>query len=387
MLPRASRQRTSAFPRASTRRDGARAVFATQMEEPAATGITAATASVATVTRDRIPTGIPRRSRYSLLDGATLRGCFRSRALKENLQTELFERSLAWDKRRASLKVGNARARGSYMRKSFAAVLAATALLAVAASTTAAAAGGPPMQPLVPASNSSGAQSPLTLAQLQQLIAELLGQSTPNIVQLQQVLTLLQELQSSQTQLQGLLTQLTTLANSLPAGALKTTVTQLISTLQSFLQPSQQLASLITQLQTLVGQTPEPATQIKQVLQQIQQLLQPSQAQLTQLLSQLQQLFQLVVPAQLLQLLRQLFPELIDIGTNGKVTLCHKTGSKKQPYHKITVSQNALPAHMRHGDLPSVAGVPCPTQVVAATNTHGKDKDKHGKGKGKGKKK
>jgi DNA repair exonuclease SbcCD ATPase subunit len=268
------------------------------------------------------------------------------------------------------------------MRKSFAAVLATTALLAVTASATQVAAGSTPTQPVVPASSSSALQSPLTLAQIQQLITQLLGQSTLNAVQLQQLLTLLQQLQSSQTQLQGLLTQLTTLANSLPAGPLKTAVTQLISTLQSFLQPSQQLTSLINQLQTLMGQTPQSATQIKQVLQQIQQLLQPSQAQLTQLLSQLQQLFQIVLPAQLLQVLRQLFPELIDIRTNGKVTLCHKTGSKKKPYHKITLSQNALRAHMRHGDLPSVAGVACPTQVVGTANTHA-NKAKHGNGKGK----
>lgn len=266
------------------------------------------------------------------------------------------------------------------MRKSLAGVLVATALLAVAASTTQVAAGSTPMQPVVPASSSTAMQSPLTLAQIQQLITHLLGQSTLNAVQLQQLLTLLQQLQSSQTQLQGLLTQLTTLANSLPAGPLKTAVTQLISTLQSFLQPSHQLTSLINQLQTLMGQTPQSATQIKQVLQQIQQLLHPSQAQLTQLLSQLQQLFHIVLPAQLVQVLRQLFPELIDIHTNGKVTLCHKTGSKTKPYHKITVSQNALSAHMRHGDLPSVAGVACPTHVVGTANTH---KGTHGKGKGK----
>jgi hypothetical protein len=123
---------------------------------------------------------------------------------------------------------------------------------------------------------------------------------------------------------------------------------------------------------------------MKQLLQQIQQLLQPGQAPLTQLLSQLQQLFQLVLPAQLLQLLRQLFPQLIAIQTNGKVSICHKTGSAKKPYHKITVSQNALPAHM-HGDLPSVAGVACPTHLVGTTtHTKGKTKGKHhGKGKGK----
>jgi hypothetical protein len=60
------------------------------------------------------------------------------------------------------------------------------------------------------------------------------------------------------------------------------------------------------------------------------------------------------------------------------VTVCHRTHSKKRPYHKITVSQNAVPAHLRHGDLPSATGAPCPTQVVGAAG------GKHG-GRGKGK--
>jgi hypothetical protein len=32
----------------------------------------------------------------------------------------------------------------------------------------------------------------------------------------------------------------------------------------------------------------------------------------------------------------------------GKVTICHRTGSGKS--HEITVSRNALPAHVAHGD-------------------------------------
>ncbi|MDX6448092.1 MAG: hypothetical protein QOD08_555 [Gaiellaceae bacterium] len=34
----------------------------------------------------------------------------------------------------------------------------------------------------------------------------------------------------------------------------------------------------------------------------------------------------------------------------GKVTICHHTGSKKHPTETITVSENALPAHLAHGD-------------------------------------
>ena len=39
-----------------------------------------------------------------------------------------------------------------------------------------------------------------------------------------------------------------------------------------------------------------------------------------------------------------------------KVTICHRTGSKKKPFHTITVSANAVPAHLRHGDTLG----PCP---------------------------
>ena len=45
-------------------------------------------------------------------------------------------------------------------------------------------------------------------------------------------------------------------------------------------------------------------------------------------------------------------------GYAGKVTICHHTGSKKHPFHTITVSANAVPAHLRHGDTIG----PCPGQ-------------------------
>ena len=50
-------------------------------------------------------------------------------------------------------------------------------------------------------------------------------------------------------------------------------------------------------------------------------------------------------------------------GYAGKVTICHHTGSKKNPFHTITVSANAVPAHLRHGDTIG----PCPTRPTVRT--------------------
>jgi len=48
----------------------------------------------------------------------------------------------------------------------------------------------------------------------------------------------------------------------------------------------------------------------------------------------------------------------------GKTTICHATGSATNPYVTITISNNALPAHMRHQDGRDIIPAPaagCPT--------------------------
>lgn len=58
-----------------------------------------------------------------------------------------------------------------------------------------------------------------------------------------------------------------------------------------------------------------------------------------------------------------------------KVTLCHKTHSKKHPFHQITVSSHAVKAHLKHGD--TVGTCPPPPAPVAPATTK-----KHGHGNG-----
>lgn len=57
-------------------------------------------------------------------------------------------------------------------------------------------------------------------------------------------------------------------------------------------------------------------------------------------------LLTLVFPALLLVVLAT---GAIAGGNNEKVTLCHRTGNGSN--HQITVSVNAMPAHLRHGDV------------------------------------
>ncbi len=61
----------------------------------------------------------------------------------------------------------------------------------------------------------------------------------------------------------------------------------------------------------------------------------------------------------------------------GKVRICHKTGSTRNPGVEIEVSQNALPAHMAHGDTEgecedaatTTTGTTATTTTTAATTT------------------
>ena len=54
-----------------------------------------------------------------------------------------------------------------------------------------------------------------------------------------------------------------------------------------------------------------------------------------------------------------------------KVTICHRTGSRKHPFHPITVDEHALAAHTAHGDTVG----PCPTTTPSTPGArHGKKK-------------
>ena len=60
-----------------------------------------------------------------------------------------------------------------------------------------------------------------------------------------------------------------------------------------------------------------------------------------------------------------------------KVTVCHRTHSKKHPWVKIRISRHALRAHLRHGDFVVDVTHPCPPATTASAK-----KNKHqGKGK------
>src|SRR5207248_1657596 len=53
----------------------------------------------------------------------------------------------------------------------------------------------------------------------------------------------------------------------------------------------------------------------------------------------------------------------------GRVTICHRTGSERNPYEKITIDCSALPKHLAHGDIYPVPEGGCPSGAFTATPT------------------
>jgi hypothetical protein len=66
--------------------------------------------------------------------------------------------------------------------------------------------------------------------------------------------------------------------------------------------------------------------------------------------------------------------------SSHRVTICHHTGSKKHPFHPISVDEHALSAHTGHGD--TVGPCPATTASTAPAAKHGKPKHRSGKARG-----
>ena len=54
--------------------------------------------------------------------------------------------------------------------------------------------------------------------------------------------------------------------------------------------------------------------------------------------------------------------------TGGRIEICHRTGSAKNPFRTLSVSRAGLEAHMRHGDLMMPSGATCATVAASATS-------------------
>ena len=54
---------------------------------------------------------------------------------------------------------------------------------------------------------------------------------------------------------------------------------------------------------------------------------------------------------------------------SDRVEVCHRTGSRRNPYVRIEISRNALPAHQAHGDIYPVPPGGCPAEGTPVTMT------------------
>jgi hypothetical protein len=63
-----------------------------------------------------------------------------------------------------------------------------------------------------------------------------------------------------------------------------------------------------------------------------------------------------------------------------KVSVCHKTKSKKHPWHQIRISSAAWKAHEKHGDFLVSPTTPCPP-AAPSTTTSSKPSTATSKGK------
>jgi hypothetical protein len=65
--------------------------------------------------------------------------------------------------------------------------------------------------------------------------------------------------------------------------------------------------------------------------------------------------------------------------TAGKVGICHRTGSNKNPYVYLVVSASAVPAHRKHGDIIGVASArDCPAHAVPGNPGNDKGDEDNG---------
>ena len=69
-----------------------------------------------------------------------------------------------------------------------------------------------------------------------------------------------------------------------------------------------------------------------------------------------------------------------------KVSVCHKTKSKKHPWRQIRISSAAWKAHAKHGDFLVTPEAPCPPAAPSATSSKSSTATSKGKSDAKGNK-